>query len=102
MAHVTYEGLRLTELAEREGVSKQAMSEMVADLVRLGYLRTKPDPDDGRAKLITFTAKGRRAVDAAMIAFRTIERRLGKAVGGQDMKRIRHSLLGIIATDLTD
>ena len=42
MAHVTYEGIRLTELAEKAGITKQAMSELVVDLEQLGYLTPPP------------------------------------------------------------
>ena len=100
MAHVTYDGIRLTELAERAGITKQAMSELVRDLLQLGYLRTRPDPEDGRAKLITFTTRGRQAVDAATGAFRSIDRALAEQIGPQALEALRHSLLGMIGTPL--
>ena len=100
MAHVTYDGVRLTDLAERAGVTKQAMSELVRDLVKLGYLRTSPDPADGRAKLITLTARGREAVDAAMTAFRRIDRALAKHIGPRALDSLRHSLLGVVQTPI--
>lgn len=101
MAHVTYDGVRLTDLAERAGITKQAMSELVRDLVQRGYLRTRPDPEDGRAKLITFTSRGRQAVDAATTAFRSIDRALADQIGSQALETLRHSLLGVIETPLS-
>jgi len=100
MAHVTYEGLRLTELAVRAGVTKQAMSELVTDLVKLGYLQTKPDPADGRAKLITFADRGRRAVDAARKAFDAIDRLLEKQITPDGLRRLRRSLVEVVETSL--
>jgi len=100
MAHVTYEGLRLTELAARAGVTKQAMSELVTDLVKLGYLQTKPDPADGRAKLITFADRGRHAVDAAKKAFGTIDKLLEARNTPQGLRRLRRSLVEVIETSL--
>ena len=100
MAHVTYDGIRLTDLAERAGITKQAMSELVRDLVKLGYLRTRPDPDDGRAKLITFTTRGHQAVEAATEAFRSVDRALAEQLGPQTLEALRHSLLGVVATPL--
>jgi len=100
MAHVTHEGLRLTELAARAGVTKQAMSELVTDLVKLGYLQTKPDPADGRAKLITFADRGRRAVDAAMKAFGTIDKLLDARITPQGLRRLRQSLVEVLETSL--
>jgi DNA-binding MarR family transcriptional regulator len=100
MAHVTFAGIRLTELAERAGVTKQAMSELVHDLTDLGYLRTKPDPTDGRAKLITFTKKGERAVKAAMDAFDGMDRSLAKNLGAGKLAELRRGLLHVIDTPL--
>ena len=51
-------GVRLTELAARAQLSLAATSELVNDLVRLGYLEREPDPTDGRAKLIQLTDRG--------------------------------------------
>lgn len=100
MAHVTFEGIRVTELAERSGVTKQAMSELVADLVRLGYLEATPDPNDGRAKLIQFTSRGRDAVKTAMMAFARMEADLADALGSNELEMLRGSLLILLDTPL--
>jgi DNA-binding MarR family transcriptional regulator len=52
------EGSRLTELAERAGVTKPSMSEIIDVLVRLGYVERVPDPRDRRATLIRRTPRG--------------------------------------------
>lgn len=96
MAHVTYEGIRLTELAEKAGITKQAMSELVVDLEQLGYLTRAPDPRDRRAKLVRFTEKGRAAVREAMRAFTEME----SALGERSLRSLRRSLLAILATPL--
>lgn len=98
MAHVTYQGVRLTDLANKAGVTKQAMSELVMDLERLGYLERVADPQDGRAKLICFTDKGRAAVDAAMRAFAEME----AAVGDRSVRALRRGLLNILETRLDE
>ncbi len=100
MAHVTHDGIRTTELAQRAGVTKQAMSELVRDLVALGYLRTKPDPHDGRAKLITFSERGQRAVDVAMSSFDTMEEVLAKRIGPGALRSLRRSLVRLLDTSL--
>lgn len=56
--HLKLEGSRLTELAERAGVSKQAMGKMIDELEEIGYVEKASDPEDGRAKMIRFTDKG--------------------------------------------
>ena len=52
-------GTRLTELARRGGVTKQAMMVVVDDLEVRGLVRRTPDPEDGRAKVVRLTARGR-------------------------------------------
>lgn len=96
MAHVTYEGIRLTELAEKAGITKQAMSELVVDLEQLGYLARTADPHDRRAKLIGFTDKGRAAVREAMRAFEEMESSLGE----RPLRSLRRALLTILDTPL--
>lgn len=94
MAHVTFEGIRLTDLAEKAGITKQAMSELVIDLERLGYLTRTADPHDRRAKLICFTDKGRGAVREAMSSFAQMESVLGE----RSLRSLRRSLLAILGT----
>lgn len=52
------EGSRLTELAERAGVTKQSMGEIIDALEQRGYVERVPDPTDGRAILIRRTERG--------------------------------------------
>ena len=55
MPHIPPSGIRLTELAARANMTKQAMAELVAEIERRGYLRRTTDPADRRAKIIEFT-----------------------------------------------
>lgn len=52
--HIDLDGTRGTELARRVGISKQAVTPLVAELVEWGMLERIPDPADGRARLIRF------------------------------------------------
>nr|WP_269779025.1 MarR family winged helix-turn-helix transcriptional regulator [Propioniciclava soli] len=62
MRHVGRGGCaRPRQVAELSGVSKQAVSLQIAHLERAGYLRTLPDPSDGRARVLELTARGRSA-----------------------------------------
>ena len=73
--NVGVDGIRLTELAGRASLSLAACSELVNELQELGYLERRPDPADGRAKLIFPTAKGRRALEEAGRGVARIEAR---------------------------
>ncbi|MEV4537706.1 MarR family transcriptional regulator [Asanoa sp. NPDC049518] len=62
-------------------LSLAATSELVNDLQRLGYLERQPDPQDGRAKLIVPTARGRAALSDAGDRVAEIEQHWGEVIG---------------------
>lgn len=52
------DGIRVTELAKRIGITKQAVQQLVADMVELEVVRVEPDPDDARARRVSLTEVG--------------------------------------------
>lgn len=80
---IDWSGTRLTDLAERANMTLPAMSELVDDLQRNGYLERRPDPSDGRAKLIGPTRKGRRLLVEALRAVREIEAEYAGIIGAE-------------------
>lgn len=52
--------MRLGDLAAKEAVAPPTLSRIVATLVDGGYVRREPDPNDGRAFLVTPTEEGER------------------------------------------
>lgn len=91
------EGRRLTDLADVADMSKQAMSELVDDLVDRGYLARTPDPTDGRAKLIVWAERGEQAHEATLRAFATIQRELAALVGTDVLDQLTGHLLALVA-----
>lgn len=63
--HIDVDGIRLTTLAQRAGMTKQSASQLVRELEAAGYLEKLPDPSDKRAEKIVFTEFGRRFRDDA-------------------------------------
>lgn len=80
-------GVRLTELADRAQLSLAATSELVNDLVDLGYLVRRPDPADGRAKLIDLTERGRDLMGMAGAKVADIEQRWSTLAGRRTSRR---------------
>jgi DNA-binding MarR family transcriptional regulator len=66
-------GTRLTELAARAGITHQSMSELVSVLEQRGYLERRPDPGDGRARIVRLTARGRQMARRAIKEMAAIE-----------------------------
>ncbi|MEX2205371.1 MAG: MarR family transcriptional regulator [Myxococcota bacterium] len=102
LPHIDFAGTRLTELAARVGTSKQAVGELVAELEELGFLRRDPDPADARARLVRFTAHGRRALLHGLSILSQIEAELAAEIGAARMDRLRadlERLIGALETD---
>jgi DNA-binding MarR family transcriptional regulator len=64
---------RPSEIAANARLSKQATNDMLRELERLGYLARHPDPNDGRARIIRLTERGRALDDAVWEAGRAVE-----------------------------
>lgn len=80
---IDWSGTRLTDLAARANMTRPSMAELVDELQRTGFLERRPDPSDGRAKLIYLTRKGRRLMAEALRAVGDIERGYAEAVGAE-------------------
>jgi DNA-binding MarR family transcriptional regulator len=83
------DGTRVGVLAERARMAKQSMAELVAHLEDHGYVAREPDPDDGRAKLVRATAKGREVFAIAREVTTELEARLEQELGAADVARLR-------------
>ena len=76
-------GTRLSELAQRAGVTKQRMMQVVDDLQSVGCVRRTPDPGDARAKVVRLTAKGLRHRAEARRTMLAVEARVRRQLGGR-------------------
>jgi DNA-binding MarR family transcriptional regulator len=56
--HLALEGSRLTDLATRAGMTKQAMGDLVEQCEAWGLVTREPDPRDRRARVVRFTPTG--------------------------------------------
>ncbi len=90
--HVERDGMRLTDLAQRAGHSKQAIGEFVCDLEGMGYAERVPDPLDRRAKLIRLTERGAEAKESALEIFAEIERQWAEQIGEERVEALRDAL----------
>lgn len=96
------DGLRLTDLAARAGITAQSMGELVDDLEVKGYLERRPDPDDRRAKRIYLTNRGRTNARVAKLATADVENYLAERLGRQRYQCLRRTLEDIITAEAGD
>jgi DNA-binding MarR family transcriptional regulator len=96
------DGLRLTDVASRAGMTAQSMGELVDDLEGKGYLERRPDPTDRRAKRIYLTERGRENARVAKQAIAEVEAALADLLGDGRYHGLRQTLDAIIATGAGD
>ena len=89
------EGSRLTELAERAGVTKQSMGEIIDVLDQRGYVERVPDPTDGRAILIRRTERGWEVNRIARQVVEQLQQEWAQALGEEQFAQLLHDLLPI-------
>jgi DNA-binding MarR family transcriptional regulator len=85
-------GTRSTLLAQRAGVSKQAMSQLVRLMERQGYLEQVPDQTDTRAKLVRMTKRGEAVKTACVEVREELNRELARALGMTEAGRLEANL----------
>ncbi|MDH4449291.1 MAG: MarR family transcriptional regulator [Rhodoferax sp.] len=80
--HLELQGTRLTALAARAGMTKQAMATLVTQCEAWGMVERGDDPADARARCIRFTPAGLAWVQAYQDAVLQAQEELQAAVGG--------------------
>jgi DNA-binding MarR family transcriptional regulator len=85
-------GTRLSELARRLGVTKQAVMVVVDELEVRGLVRRTPDPEDGRAKTVRLTARGRTCAAECRRALAAVDARARRVLGGRRHDGLREAL----------
>lgn len=92
LSYLDLDGTRITTLAERADMTKQAMGQLVTELEAQGYVLRTPDPADRRATLVQFTETGWQfLLDAAEIK-REIEAAYRAILGDERFAELRATL----------
>jgi DNA-binding MarR family transcriptional regulator len=94
-AFVSFEGTRITELAQRLAISKQAVGQLVDELVQMGVFERVDDPSDARAKLVRWTPQGQQGLLHGLQTLAVIESELSDAIGARAWRHLRESLVAL-------
>ena len=95
-AYIKAEGSRLTDLAAQARMTLPAMAEIVDDLQRLGIVERRPDPSDRRAKLITLTDDGWKAMRTAQAIIAQLEADYAAIVGPERFEVMCQAMQALI------
>jgi DNA-binding MarR family transcriptional regulator len=93
--------LRPSELGARLGLSKQAANDLVREFETKGYITLESDPDDGRAKRIVATQRGRQASETAQASSNAVGHRWAELVGKDRYAVFEEVLSEIVAARRT-
>ena len=85
-------GARASDMAERAGMTRQSMGEIIRDMVALGILEMRPDPADRRAKLVTYTPAGLELVSGGYYYILDQEKRFVEEFGSELYEQLRAAL----------
>jgi DNA-binding MarR family transcriptional regulator len=89
LTHLDLEGTRISVLAERAGMTKQSMGQVVAELESLGYVTRSPDSTDRRATRVQFTETGWRFLLDAAAVKQEIEAEYAALLGVEELDTLR-------------
>jgi DNA-binding MarR family transcriptional regulator len=87
--------LSVTDVARLMGVTKQAASKLVTSMVKVGYLR-EVDAEDGRAREVALSPRGRRLLGAVEDVYRELEGEWAEVIGRQRVEAIRKDLSKVL------
>jgi DNA-binding MarR family transcriptional regulator len=81
IGHLRPGGLPQSDIAGLLGVSKQAVQQLVDDLVAEGAVERVADPHDARSRIVRLTSRGMRFVADGNAVKREIERSYSRRIG---------------------
>jgi DNA-binding MarR family transcriptional regulator len=94
------DGRRPSELAERAGMSKQAMNQLLRSLERLGYIRRRDAKKGGRARIVHFTRRGHAAWAKIHEILAEIETEWQGTLGERGFNQLKKLLCEVWVSDL--
>jgi DNA-binding MarR family transcriptional regulator len=86
-------GVRVTTLASRARMSRQAMNYLIRELEGTGYLERRRDPSDGRARMVHLTKRGEAAIRSIRASVRRLEREWERDLGARRFAQFLSALV---------
>ncbi|MEU9449179.1 MarR family winged helix-turn-helix transcriptional regulator [Streptomyces sp. NPDC048277] len=94
-ARLAPDGATVTEVALHLGVTKQAASQLVDEIVRKGYAERRAHPGDARARLVVLTESGWACTRAAEEAAAEVAGEWAELLGEGEVRVLGRSLARI-------
>jgi DNA-binding MarR family transcriptional regulator len=91
-------GLHASDLADRLGVSRQAVAQAISALERHSYVTRVPNPADARTRIIELTPRGRQALRVMRSNATSLEKRWEQVLGQRRLDELRKTLEMLLAS----
>ena len=95
------EGISISALADLARVRKQTMAQAVDQLEALGYVERRPNPSDGRSRLLFLTERGASVKPVTHATAARVEERWARLTSRTELEALRASLLHLL-TEIRD
>ncbi len=92
LSNLDLEGSSLILVAQRAGITKQAMGRLADELVKLKYVSRTLNKNDKRSVIIKFTPSGLELMDYSFRIMEELENRCAYRLGGNHFKKLLFSL----------
>ena len=92
VGHLRPGGLSQSALTVAMGISKQAVQQLVDELVAEGVVERVPDPEDGRGKIVRLRARGISAIADGNVVKLQIEARYARRIGVERLAALNEAL----------
>lgn len=86
---VDVSGSRVTDVAFRCNITKQAAGQVIKELVSLGYVSQMTDRNDTRVRMVIFTAKGMNLIVHLGGIFKHIDSKISAVIGKRELATFR-------------
>lgn len=83
---------RPSRLARNLGVTRQAMSQLLAQMEERGLIEILPHPTDRRARVVTYSPASKAIRDSALVSLAALEEELGRRIGRGRLTALREAL----------
>lgn len=88
---ITQNGVRINDLAEWNGISKQAISQLANEIEKAGYIARVDDPTDKRAKNLVPTTQGEQLILDTLESTAHVENQVRKSIGDAATRELKQA-----------
>lgn len=92
LSNMDLAGSTVTAVADRAGISKQAMGRLAVELEKAGYIQVQDDPSDARVRILQLTKTGKKLMLDSFEVMAELERRYARSIGRERLGAILRGL----------